>query len=506
MAKQLTGDDLHELLKEQALLEENMALLSWDQLTGMPVKSGEFRAELMAYLTKRYLKVTTGKKAKALLDYYQLPNNQSTLSIDDQALFQRFSHDIKYVINVPADDYIAFERLKIMAQDAWAAAREKNDYAIFKPYLEKLIHMTKQLIPLWQTDEQTPYDVLLGQYEQGLTTKKLDSIFNQVKQGLGALQQELQLNGETPDNQFLHRSVPKGLQLRYIQPTIQRLGFDFERGRLDDTVHPFMQDMNRNDARITTRWSDRDFKMAVLGLFHEAGHGMFAQNVDSKWDYTPFNKGIAMSIHESQSLFNEVIIGQDEAFWYHEYPKLQDIFGDVLADISFEQFYDGWMKTEPTLIRTEADPLTYPLHIIIRYEIEKAIFNDDLDVSELPALWREKYRTYLGVVPEDDVTGILQDIHWADASFGYFPSYALGHLYAAQFRYAMNKELDISSLLQSGDYQPLIDWRRNHIWQYGASKSPSDILLTATGEPLNPNYWLDLQRKRYEKVYQVKVD
>ncbi len=262
--------------------------------------------------------------------------------------------------------------------------------------------------------------------------------------------------------------------------------------------------MNRNDARITTRWATDDFQMAVLGILHEAGHGLFAQNVAPKWDYTPFNKAIAMSIHESQSLFNEVVIGRSEAFLRHDYPIMQAAFHGVLDDVDFETFYKGWMKTQASLIRTEADPLTYPLHIIIRYEIEKAIFNDDIDVETLPELWKAKYEEYLGIRPPSDLTGILQDIHWAGGDFGYFPSYALGHLYAAQFRHEMTKTLDIDGLLEAGDIQPLFDWRKEHVWQYGASKTPSQVLRDATGEDLNPQYWLDLQTRRYLQAYNVK--
>ncbi|MDR3241228.1 MAG: carboxypeptidase M32 [Lactobacillaceae bacterium] len=503
MAETKTGADLRALLKEQALLEENMGLIGWDQLTGMPVDSGEFRAELQAYLTKLYVNAGTGDEAKALLAYFNDPEHLAELDEDEQALFERFAHDAHYLLKVPADDYIAFERLTSKAHDSWALARAKDDYALYQPDLEGLIKYIKQFIPLWRKNEATPYDVLLEQYEPGLTVAKLDAVFEQVKTGLAKLQAEIKEHGTEPNNEILHRSVTKAMQREYTVGAIERLGYNFNKGRLDDTIHPFMQDMNRNDARITTRWADTNFPMAVLGLFHEAGHGLFAQNVDPKWDYTPFNKGISMSMHESQSLFNEIIIGRDEAFWQHEYPTLQATFGDALKDVSFEEFYPAWMKTQPTLIRTEADPLTYPLHIIIRYEIEKAIFNDDLDVADLPALWNAKYVEYLGIEPTSDLLGVLQDVHWAGGAFGYFPSYALGHLYAAQFRNAMNREMDVEQLLGAGEYQPLIDWRKEHVWRFGASKTPGQVLLDATGEELNPQYWLDLQAERYRKAYKI---
>ncbi|WP_270764686.1 carboxypeptidase M32 [Weissella confusa] len=502
MTDSYTGADLRALLKEQALLEETMALASWDQLTGMPKDSGEFRAELQSYLTEKYLGVSTGDQAKALVAYFD--EHASELSDDEQALFAKFKEDYERDAVVPADEYIAFNKLSSSAQDAWSEAREKDDYSIYAPYLQQLIALKRKFITYWRKNEATPYDVLLNQFEPGLTVEKLDAVFNEVKAGVVALRNRLATEGTEPDDSFLHRDVAIADQRGYVWDAAVRLGYDPNKGRLDDTIHPFMQDLNRNDARITTRWATDDFQMAVLGILHEAGHGLFAQNVAPKWDYTTFNKAIAMSIHESQSLFNEVVIGRSEAFLRHDYPIMQAAFHGVLDDVDFETFYKGWMKTQASLIRTEADPLTYPLHIIIRYEIEKAIFNDDIDVETLPELWNAKYEEYLGIRPPSDQTGILQDIHWAGGDFGYFPSYALGHLYAAQFRHEMAKTLDIDGLLEAGDIQPLFNWRKEHVWQYGASKTPSQVLRDATGEDLNPQYWLDLQTRRYLQAYNVK--
>ena len=499
---QLTGKDLRALLKEQALLEESMALASWDQLTGMPKEGGSFRAELQSYFAEKYLDVTTGREARQLVRYFS--KHLDELSADEQHLFLKFKEDFERDAVIPATEYIALNRVMSTAQDAWHAAREADDYQVFAPYLAEIIAFKKRFITYLQKDEATPYDVLLHQFEPGLTVAKLDRIFAEVKRGVIALRSQLATQGISPQTDFLQREIDPDKQRAYVWDAIVRLGFNPDKGRLDDTVHPFMQDMNRNDARITTRWSATDFKMAVLGVLHEAGHGMFAQNVAEKWDYTPFNKSIAMSIHESQSLFNEIIIGQSPDFWQREYTTMQQAFAGALDDIDVTTFYRGWLKTESSLIRTEADPLTYPLHIIIRYEIEKAIFNDEIDIDTLPELWNQKYEEYLGIRPPSDLTGILQDIHWAGGDFGYFPSYALGHLYAAQFYQAMLTELDVPTLLQKGEFTPIFNWRQEHIWQYGASKTPAEILQEATGEPLNPAYWLDLQTARYAAVYQLK--
>ncbi|CAH0418469.1 carboxypeptidase M32 [Periweissella ghanensis] len=494
-----TEADLRAVLKEISLLEENQALLGWDSLTGMPEDAAPFRAELLSYLAGKSFELQTGSEYADMLTYFEAhPTELSDLG-QQLVIHERKKYDLN--AKIPAKDFIEYQKITSLAQDAWTKAREAKDFAIFAPYLAQIIAYKKQFIGLWdQGSAATPYDVLLDQYEPGLTVAKLDQVFGEVKAGLSELQAQLAL-GEAPDNQILSRFVSKQNQSDFSMELAQKLGYSLKKGRLDDTIHPFMEAMNRNDARITTRWDEHDFQMAVLGILHEAGHGLFEQNISPEFDYTPFEKDLAMSIHESQSLFNEVMMGRSEDFWRNEYPRLQAYTGATFADIDFDTFYRAWMVTKPTLIRTEADPLTYPLHIIIRYEIEKAIFNDNVDVNDLPALWNAKYLEYLGIEPENDLVGILQDIHWAGGDFGYFPSYALGHLYAAQFFNKMEQDLDLPAIFASQDYTPIFNWRKEYIWQYGASKTPQAILEDATGESLNPQYWLALQTKIYRKVY-----
>ncbi|MCC7668872.1 MULTISPECIES: carboxypeptidase M32 [Leuconostoc] len=496
-----TQQDLFDSVKEQTLLSEIAALSGWDALTGMPKDAGHFRADVDAYLAQKIFTVSTGEHRQNILKALSSGTNQ--LDELGRLVLEKAQKDYDMTGKIPEADFIAFEKTLSQAQDYWAQAREANDYKIFQPYLEKIIGYLKQFIPLWQTNEVTPYDVLLNQYEPGLTVAKLDAVFAQVKTGVTELRQRLAKEGTTPEDSFLKRRVTKEQQRQYAMAAAQRLGYNLNKGRLDDTIHPFMEALNRDDARITTRWDDYNFQMAVLGIFHEAGHGLFEQNVDPKYDDFRSVLPISMSIHESQSLFNEVMIGRSKAFWETEYPQMQQAFEGVLDDVDFETFYAGWLKTQASFTRTEADPLTYPLHIIIRYEIEKAIFNDNIDVADLPVLWNAKYKEYLDLDTPDDLTGILQDIHWAGGSFGYFPSYALGHLYAAQFQATMAKSLDFEAIFASGDYSPIFEWRKEHIWQYGGAVDPQVILKEATGESLNPQYWLDLQTKQYLAAYGI---
>lgn len=494
--------DFLAFIKELDLLNRSIALLDWDEQTGMPSKASDYRSEMTSYLASLAFDKKVGPEMEAYLSYFE--SHQEELSEVGQAVYCEAKRDFDLNQRIPKKAYGAFQKASSKAYAAWQEARQANDFSLFAPALAEIVTFLKQFIPLWQKDEATPYDVLLNQYEPGMTTEILDKVFAEVLAGINEIRQTLQAKGQAPETSFLQRTVPLDQQRRFVEEVAQRLGYDFSRGRLDDTIHPFMTGINRNDARITTRWHENDFMFATFGVIHEAGHGIYEQNVDAKYDYTNLSGGTSMGIHESQSLFNEIIIGSSKNFWQKQYPLFQEITGATFADISFEDFYRSLKKTQASLIRIEADPLTYPIHIIIRYEIEKALFNGELTVSELPQIWREKYQEYLGVTPPDDLSGVLQDVHWAGASFGYFPSYALGYMYAAQLYHAMNQVQDVEAILATDDYTPIRQWNTEKIHQYGASKTPSWLIKEATGEELNPQYLLDYLQKIYFAVYQVK--
>lgn len=488
-------------LKEIALISESIGLLEWDSQTGMPEKGAEHRAEVSSYLSGKAFGMSTGPQMTEYMDYFA--NHPDELSEFGKAVYAKVKEEYDLNKNVPADRYQAFSKVQSMAHSEWVKAREAKDYNLFKGSLEELINFTKEFIPLWQKAEKTPYDVLLNQYEPGMTVAILDEVFSQVRDGIMAIRQVVAEKGTAPATSFLHRRVTKEQQRQFVTQVVTELGYDFSRGRLDDTVHPFMLNLNRNDARITTRWDEDDFAMATLGVIHEAGHGMYEQNVAAKFDYTPLAGGVSMGIHESQSLFNEIIVGGSKAFWQRQFPALKEITGDTFADIDFETFYKGLKETKASLVRIESDSLTYPLHIIIRYEIEKMIFNDQVAVEDLPQIWNDKYEEYLGIRPGNDLEGILQDVHWSGASFGYFPSYALGYMYAAQLHHAMEKELDVEAILGSDDYSAISKWSTEHIHQFGSSRKPNRLIKDATGEDLNPQYLLDYMRQLYFDVYNI---
>lgn len=283
---------------------------------------------------------------------------------------------------------------------------------------------------------------------------------------------------------------------------LKELGYDFDAGRLDTTIHPFAVTLSRGDVRVTTRYDEHDFRMAIFGTIHECGHAIYEQNIDEALSGTLLCDGTSMGIHESQSLFFENFIGRHEDFWKTYYQKLQEASPEQFKDVSLEDFVHAVNESKPTYIRIEADELTYPLHIIIRYEIEKAIFNEEVAVEDLPALWNEKYQAYLGITPPNDALGILQDVHWSDGSFGYFPSYALGYMYAAQLKQQMIKDLpNFDELIQNGSFAPIKEWLTEHVHQHGKRKKPSEIIQDATGEELNVQYLIDYLTDKYTKLY-----
>ena len=488
-------------LKELDLLSQAMGILGWDTQTGMPEKASEYRSEVDSYLYGLYFEKKVGPTIQEAITYFgQHPDELSEVG---QAAYQLVKEEYELQKNVPNELAIAASAATSRAHTAWTQARKAKDFSLFKEALAENIRLTKELIPYWKKEERTNYDVLLNQYEPNMTVEILDNVFSQVRDGIMDIRRQLE-KGTPPDTTILSREMTEAQQRKFISKVITDLGYDFSRGRLDNTVHPFATGINHNDVRLTTRWNEEDFSTGIFGVIHEAGHGMYEQNIDEKFEGTPVHEGASMGIHESQSLFNEIIIGSNRNFWEKHYPYFPECAEGPFADVSFETFYNALKFTQASLIRIEADSLTYVLHIIIRYEIEKMIFNEEVNVEDLPTIWNDKYEEYLGVRPQNDLEGILQDVHWSGSSFGYFPSYALGYMYAAQLFHAMEKEIDVDAVLASDDYSEIRQWLTTHIHQYGASKKPNQLILDATGELLNPQYLLDYLRKVYFSVYQIR--
>lgn len=489
-------------LEELALLNQTLALLDWDSQTGMPETAAEERGAASGYLSGLAFEKQTSSKIKEALDYFD--HHADELSEVGKAAYHVVKKDYDELHAIPKELMVERSRLYSEAHSAWLKARETKNFADFEQALAENIRITKELVPYYKKDEATDYDVLLNMFEPGMTTAVLDAVFAELKEGLVKIRQVIAEKGSQPDISFKDRKMTKNQQKYFVKNLVAELGFDFNRGRLDDTVHPFATRITRNDVRITTRWNEQDFTMGIFGVIHESGHGIYEQSIAEKYNMTPVYDAPSMGIHESQSLFYEIIIGSKRSFWKKQYPVFQAAANGTFDDIDFETFYRSLKATAASLIRIEADSLTYPLHIIIRYELEKALFNDDLAVADLPKAWNDKYEEYLGIRPENDLVGVLQDVHWSGGMFGYFPSYALGYMYAAQLLHSIEKNLAVDTLLEQGDYAPIKAWLTEHIHQFGRSKTPSELIEAATGETLNPQYLLTYLTDLYEDVYQIK--
>lgn len=285
---------------------------------------------------------------------------------------------------------------------------------------------------------------------------------------------------------------------------LKSMQYDFDAGRLDTAVHPFATGLNPGDVRVTTKYDEKDFRTAVFGTIHEGGHALYEQNIDPKYIGTPLCDGTSMGIHESQSLFWENFVGRNKAFWEKYYEKLKEYGDGQFDDVDLETFYRGINVAGPSLIRIEADEMTYCLHIILRYELEKSLINGELEVKDLPDAWNNKMEELLGIRPTNDGEGVLQDVHWSGGAFGYFPSYALGYVYAAQLKAAMEKDLPhYDELLREGNLAPIKEWMTEHVHQFGKSKQPLEILKDVTNEGVNPDYLITYLRKKYSTVYQL---
>ncbi|AQY50825.1 hypothetical protein UE46_07075 [Listeria weihenstephanensis] len=490
-----------DYMKKISAFEEALSLVYWDLRTGAPEKGMAGRSEVIGTLSAEIFKMKVSEEMAAFIAGLWV--EKANLSDVTRRSLKECKKEYDLNKKIPAKEYEAYSKLVAEAETMWATARANNDFAAFKPYLEKIIASKRKFVSYWGYDEN-PYDTLLDQYEPGMTVAVLDDVFAKLREAILTLRKKVEAANYQPDPTLLHKHVSKAKQKEFSMRILAKMGFDFEAGRLDDTVHPFATGLNIGDVRITTRYDGDNFKMAIFGIIHEGGHAIYEQNIDPKLAGTPLANGASMGIHESQSLFYEIILGSSFEFWQSNYKDFQEITAPEFDAVSVEDFYRAVNISESSLIRIEADTLTYPLHIMIRYELEKAIMNGEIGVDELRDAWNAKYEEYLGVRPENDADGILQDIHWSGGDFGYFPSYALGYMYAAQLFEAMSTAIpNVPEILASDDYSPIRVWLTEHVHQYGMLKKPLDILQDTTCEGLNPDYLIQLLNDRYDFIYKL---
>jgi carboxypeptidase Taq len=498
---QLAG--FKRLVRRMKQYEEAVGLIYWDMRTGAPKKGLGTRSEVVGELSTEVFRMAISDEMGEYLSFLTQPEHFDALDATSRKMVTESKKDYDRSKKIPPDKYQAYVVLTAQSETVWEEAKHTNNFALFQPYLEKIVNTINEFIELWGY-EDNKYNTLLDMYEPGMTVAKLDQVFGALREKAVPLLQAIQNSPNQPDRSFLKQNFAKDKQKEFSEFILRQMHYDWEAGRLDETVHPFATGLNPGDVRITTKYQLDDIGGALFGTIHEGGHALYEQNISPDLIGTNLCSGASMGIHESQSRFWENMIGRSRAFWDRYYGDLQKIFAGQLDNVSVDDFYRAINHIESSLIRIEADELTYNLHIMVRYEIEKELINGKITVADLPKVWNAKYKEYLGVTPASDSEGVLQDVHWSDGSFGYFPSYSLGNMYAAQITNKLKQQFpEFEEWIASGNLLPIKEWLSEQIYQYGKLLTPTEIIVKVTGEELNPNYLVDYLEDKYKAVYGI---
>ncbi|WP_310602394.1 carboxypeptidase M32 [Anaerosporobacter sp.] len=492
-------EELQPILDKDMALNTALTLLDWDNKTLAPEKSIEYTAKVMGILSDEAFRSFVNPEVRAILA--KLEEHKEELEDNEKAILKKLLKDYEKMEKIPPEENREFSELEAVAGGIWAKAKNNDNFAEFAPTLEKVIHFQKKFAGYRKKGDEKIYDIVLSDYEECFNTEMLDAFFNKVKEEIVPLIKEVSARRDQIDKSYNALSYDVKKQEEFGKYIAEYVGFDFKKGVLAASEHPFTTNLHNHDVRITTHYYENDLESSIFSVIHEAGHAIYEMQVADELTQTPVGAGTSMGMHESQSRFFENVIGRSEEFWTPLYPKLQETFKEQLADISLEQFIAGINKSVPSLIRTEADELTYTLHIIIRYEMEKMFMENEIDIMKLPELWNQKYEEYLGITPPSDKDGILQDVHWSLGAFGYFPSYALGSAVAAQIYYHIKSIMPFEEYLKEGNLAPIREYLKEHIHRFGMTKNTNEFLMEMMGEELNADYYVRYLKEKYTKVY-----
>jgi carboxypeptidase Taq len=513
-------DSLVRHLKEIGTLKSVSAVLNWDERTQLPPKGGESRADQIALLaTLVHGRLTdqrvgewlaaceeelgrTGERAKG-----RAGDDVSDVAVNVRETRRNYDRATK----LPAEWVEEMAKTEVLGQQAWVEARKRSDFKMFQPWLEKILGLKKRQAEYLRTGDGAngrsgdwQYDALLDEFEPRETTANLTRVFESLRGPLVELVGKIRESGKVAPVEILERKYPADAQHRLALEAAKAVGFDFEGGRLDVSVHPFSTGIAPGDTRITTRYDENYFGDAFFGTLHEAGHAMYSQGLPAEHFGTPRGDDVSLGIHESQSRMWENLVGRSRAFWTYFLPKARAAFPETLKDVTEDQWYFAINDVRPSLIRTEADEATYNLHVLLRFELEQAMVTGQLSVADVPGAWNERMRKYIGLTPPDDAKGCLQDIHWSGGAIGYFPTYTLGNLYAAQFFEQAGKDLgDVDGQFARGDFAPLLSWLRKNIHSQGQKYSAPQLVERITGKALSAEPLLKHLRSKAAELYGI---
>jgi len=503
-------DSLIQELKEISRLGSIRSLLNWDQETYMPKGAIEARSEQIALMARLSHERIAGPALKRILGrviHLKTEKIQGqTLSSREKRLVKEAYRDWKKARALPTLFVEDLARLTSQAQHFWQEARKNNCYSDFAPYLEKIIQMNKKRADYlgWK---DSPYDALLQDFEPNLTTAQLIPVFEELKEGTVRLLQKIKSAQPIDSGNFKGKKFSIEKQWNFGLEILKEMGFDFNCGRQDQSVHPFSTSFHPSDARITTRLDEQEIGQALFGTMHEGGHALYEQGLDPRWYGTPLCEPISLGIHESQSRLWENYIGRSEPFWRGHFRRLQKFFPEELAHSDYKTFYRWINSVKPSPIRVEADEVTYNLHILIRFEIEKEMINGQIDVKELPEIWNSRYQQVLGLHPDSDAKGILQDIHWSMGAMGYFPTYTLGNLYGRMIFDQMSCEIkNMESIIENGPLTILRNWLREKIHRVGRGRSADELIQDISGKKISAKPFLRYLNQKFSSLYHFPVD
>jgi carboxypeptidase Taq len=473
------------------------ALLDWDSETFMPPNGLSIRAEqlaLVASLAHQRRSDPRLGEMLAKLDGAATEPAQVTNVREMRRLHER-------AVKIPTDLVRRIARVSTVAKSVWAKARAESNFTLFAPHLAELLDLKRQVADALGFPNGR-YDALLDEYEPGMTTTQVARLFGELRGPLSDLVKQLAAAKRKPDSTILRRFFPRDAQERFARRLAGAIGLDFNAGRIDVSTHPFCTSLGSGDVRFTTRYNEDFFNPAVFGVLHEAGHALYEQGLDPAHSFTPMGHAVSLGIHESQSRLWENFIGRGRAFWEHFHADCQKAFPQALGSVSLDAFHAAINAVNPSPIRVEADEVTYNLHIILRFELEQAMLDGILAVKDVPAAWNAKLKELLGITPRNDAEGCLQDIHWAMGAFGYFPTYALGNLYAAQLYDALQRAVpDLADRIRRGDFSALLDWLRVNIHRLGQQYRSAELIEKVTGRPPGTVPFVQYIRAKYAPIY-----
>jgi carboxypeptidase Taq len=492
----------HALWGEIVDLSDAAGLLAWDQETVMPPHGHAARGAIQSTLAGlRHAKLCAPELSQALAACAERAEPGSVLAAE----VREARRVLRRATRIP--ERLAREKAEAqtLGHAAWTSARERSDFALFEPALERLVRLAREEAACLAEPGWSAYDVLLDEYEPGARAAEVARLLSELRARLTPLVRAAAESGVLVDESAARGAFPPERQLSFARAVAERFGFDFTRGRLDPSPHPFCSGFGPDDVRLTWRWDEHDFRPALFGILHETGHGLYEQGLPGEWRRTPLGDAVSLGVHESQSRLWENLVGRSRAFWSWALPLLRQHLGGCKR-VTFDSLWPALHTVRPSLIRVEADQGTYDLHVCVRFQLEHALFAGELEVHELPAAWEEAYQETLGLRPASAAEGVLQDIHWSMGAFGYFPTYTLGNLIAAQLFEAAQRALgDLDAAFAAGDFRPLLGWLREHVHRHGSFHPAGELVARATGAPLSTAAYLAARTRTLDQVYGVRV-